>query len=94
MLVTSLQYIYIYNKSNYSFFKFDIVSFYPSIKKLIDAIQWARSYINISVQEVDIIMHCKKMFIFLEDECWVKKNDLSSDVSTGSLDSAEVCELV
>ena len=34
------------------------------------------------------------MFIFLEDECWVKKNDLSSDVSTGSLDSAEVCELV
>ena len=36
----------------------------------------------------------RKMFIFLEDECWVKKNDLSSDVSTGSLDSAEVCELV
>ena len=83
-------------KSNYTFFKFDIVSFYPSIKRklLTDAIQWARSFTNISVQEVNVIMHCRKMFLFFEDECWVKKNDPCFDVSMGSLDSAEVCELV
>ena len=39
-------------------------------------------------------MHCRKMFLFFEDECWVKNNDPSFDVSMGSLDSAEVCELV
>ena len=51
-------------KSNYTFFKFDIVSFYPSIKRklLTDAIQWARIFTNISVQEVNVIMHCRKMF--------------------------------
>ena len=40
------------NKSNYTFFKFDIVSFYPSIMKklLTDAFRWARSFIDISVQ--------------------------------------------
>ena len=34
------------------------------------------------------------MFLFFEDEWWVKNNDPSFDVSMGSLDSAEVCELV
>ena len=83
------------NKSNCTFFKFDIVSFYPSIKKklLTNAINWARSFINISVQEVNVIMHSRKMCLFFEDECWVKSNDPSLDVSMGSLDSAEVCEL-
>ena len=84
------------NKSNFTFFKFDIVSFYPSIKKelLTNAIQWARSFTNINEQEVNIIMLCGKMFLFFEDECWVKKNEPGFVVSIGSLDSAEVCELV
>ena len=53
------------NKSNCTFFKFDIVSFYPSIKKklLTDAIQWARSFTNVSVQGVNVIMHFWKMFL-------------------------------
>ena len=39
-------------------------------------------------------MHCRKMFLFHQEECWVKKTDPDFDVSMGSLDSAEVCELV
>ena len=39
-------------------------------------------------------MLCRKMFLFFEDECWVKKNEPGFVVSMGSLDSAEVCELV
>ena len=39
-------------------------------------------------------MHCRKMFLFYQDECWVKKTDPSFDVSMGGLDRAEVCELV
>ena len=84
------------SKKNKTFFKFDIVSFYPSIKKelLINAIKWARMHTSISDEELNIVLHCRKTFLFFQDECWVKKSDQEFDVSMGSLDSAEVCELV
>ena len=82
--------------SKKTFLKFDIVSFYPSITKelLSKAIKWAAGITPITKEEVDIIMHCRKTFLFHKDECWVKKTDPSFDVSMGGLDSAEVCELV
>ena len=84
------------NKQNKTFFKFDIVSFYPSItaKLLRDAISWAKSVITISDSDMKLIFHCRKMFLFLEDDVWVKKDNPDFDVSMGGLDSAEVCELV
>ena len=84
------------DKAQKTFFKFDIVSFYPSIqeKLFMDAINWAKSLTNISKDEVNIILHCRKMFLFYQNECWVKKDNQDFDVSMGSLDSAEVCELV
>ena len=79
-----------------TFLKFDIVSFYPSISKelLTKTIKWAASITHVTNEEVDIIMHCRKTFLFHKDECWVKKTDSCFDVSMGGLDSAEVCELV
>ena len=84
------------NKNRKTFLKFDIVSFYPSIseKLMSSAISWAKSITNISDSEVSVIMHCRKMFLFYDGECWVKKSNPDFDVSMGSLDSAEVCELV
>ena len=84
------------NKHNKTFFKFDIVSFYPSItaKLLRDAISWAKAFISISDSDMKLIFHCRKMFLFLEDDVWVKKDNPDFDVSMGGLDSAEVCELV
>ena len=83
-------------KSKKTFFKFDIVSFYPSIteKLLKDTISWARTIIPFSKEEESIILHCRKMFLFFEGDCWVKKSNQNFDVSMGSLDSAEISELV
>ena len=86
----------IQSKPKKTFFKFDIVAFYPSITKelLTSAIKWAKNTAGITEKEVSIIMHCRKMFLFHQEECWVKKTDPDFDVSMGSLDSAEACELV
>ena len=84
------------SKHQKTFFKFDIVSFYPSIKQtlLMEAISWAKTYTTVPADELNVVLHCRKMFLFFEDECWVKKDNSNFDVSMGSLDSAEVCELV
>ena len=84
------------DKPRKTFFKFDIVSFYPSIteKLLRTAITRASEFTAVTAREVNIIMHCRKTLLYFEDVCWTKKDNPSFDVSMGSLDSAEVCELV
>ena len=84
------------NKRDLKFIKLDIESFFPSIteKVLKDAIQWARNYISITPDDEEIIFHCRKTFLFNEECVWVKSNNAKFDVTQGSLDSAEVCELV
>ena len=54
-----------------TFFKFDIVAFYPSITKelLTSAIKWAKNTLGIKEKEVSIIMHCQKMFLYHQEEC-------------------------
>ena len=78
-----------------TFFKFDLVSFYPSITEqlLMNAVTWARTITNISEQELKVIRHCRRNFLFFQNECWVKKENEAFDVGMGSPDSAEVCEL-
>jgi len=39
-------------------------------------------------------MHCRKSLLFCETESWVKKSGAEFDVTMGSFDGAEVCELV
>mgnify|MGYP001294396990 CR=1 FL=1 len=50
--------------------------------------------VNISKEEMETIMHCRKTFLHYNQNAWVKKENSDFDVSMGSLDSAEVCELV
>ena len=85
------------NKSNHTFVIFDIDSFYPSISEnlLKNAISYAKQYVTITDQEVDIIMHSRKSLLFDQGTAWIKKNDDGLfDVTMGSYDGAEVCELV
>ena len=84
------------SKSKLSFFKFDIVNFYPSISEsvLLEALAWAKQLTHITNEEANTIMHCRKSFLFYGQDSWVKKGDSNFDVGQGSLDSAEVCELV
>lgn len=86
------------NKNNASFICFDIVELYPSIteKLLSDAIEFASEYVNISPFEKQIILHAKQTLLFNSDVPWVKKDapDGLFDITMGSYDGAESCELV
>ncbi len=86
----------IQNKHQHTFIIFDIESFYPSISKklLSDAISFAKTYCNITEQDADIIMHARKSLLFNKGTTWVKKDNNMFDVTMGSYDGAEICELV
>ena len=57
---------------------------------------WARSLIDIPNDHITIIKHVRKSLLFHNDKVWVKNNNQHSlfDVTMGSYDGAEVCELV
>ena len=84
------------NKHTLTFFKFDVVSYYPSItqKLFSDTLQWADNFYNFSTQEKEVVQHARKSYLFQNGNPWVKKNDENFDVTMGSYDGAEVCELV
>lgn len=78
------------------FLQFDVVSFYPSIsKKLFEkALNFARTKTQITDDELKIVEHSRNSLLFGPDgSTWSKKNG-TFDVTMGSFDGAEVCELV
>ena len=83
------------SKKNKTFILFDIVSFYPSISHelLTTAITWAKNFCDISKQEEHIIFHAKNTLLYNKGTPWVKKQG-TFDVTMGSFDGAETCELV
>ena len=84
------------NKSKCSFVKFDIVDFYPSISEelLSKAIAYAQSVTTIEEKVIRTIYHSRKSLLFDRDNVWVKKDIPEFDVTMGSYDGAELCELV
>ena len=84
------------NKPEMKFFKFDIIYYYPSISETLlkDTLKWAETFVNISDEEKEVVIHCRKTFLYYDNNCWVKQNNQDFDVSMGSLDSAEICETV
>ena len=84
-------------KENCSFFLFDVVEFYPSISQqlLEDALEFASQYTKITDEEKQIIIHAKKTLLFHDKSPWFKsKQPHLFDVTMGSYDGAETCELV
>ena len=84
------------NKDSLTFIQFDIVEFYPSIseKLLREALNYAKEFIKITAEDVNIIFQTKKTLLFSDEKPWIKKLDKQFDVSMGSWDGAEICELV
>ena len=85
------------NKSRHVFISFDIVDFYPSIsEELLDqAIVWAKQLTTISNDDINIIKHARKSLLFSKNQTWSKKiNATTFDVTMGSYDGAEICDLV
>ena len=84
------------NKHNSSFICFDIEEFYPSISLdlLNKALDFASDYDNITADEKKIIIHAKSSILIYKQQPWQKKGDTTFDVTMGSYDGAETCELV
>ena len=87
------------NKQNQKFFQLDIKDFYPSITEtLLDkSLKYASKITHIDKGITDTIVHCRKSLLFDFKDTWVKTKDGDEDlfdVTMGSYDGAEVCELV
>ena len=83
-------------KKTMKFIQLDVINYYPSITEelLRLAIQWARQFVNISVEEEEIIIQSKDSILFDEGTPWAKKGASKFDVGQGSFDGAECAELV
>ena len=84
------------NRASLKFLKFDIVEFYPSITDdlLAKALEYAKSVTDISDHEETIIWHSRRSLLFNDNSTWIKKQGGDFDVTMGSYDGAEICELV
>ena len=59
-----------------------------------ETLDWAKNYVDISENDIKIIIHSRKIFIFHEGDVWIKNTTQNVDVTQGSYDGAEVAELV
>jgi hypothetical protein len=78
--------------------KFDICDFYPSIsEELLDkAVAYAKLHTEVTDEEVRVIKHTRKSLLFemCEIEICLRLFRNFFDVTMGSFDGAELCELV
>ena len=77
--------------------QFDIKEFHSSISKntLENAIAFAKQFVEIPNQDIRIIKHRRKSLLSYDNQTWNKKSSHDNfDVTMGSYDEAEVCELV
>ena len=85
------------NKNKCTFTVFDIQEFYPSITEdlLKQAILFAQNSVTISPKSIDVIFHSLRSLLYHNDDPWVKKDtSVEFDVTMGSYDGTEVCEIV
>ena len=61
---------------------------------MLNSLQFARQFVDISEQDKHIIMHARRSFLFHNGQPWVKVNNPNHDVTMGSYDGAEICDLV
>ena len=83
------------HKRNVRFIQFDIKDFYPSIseKLLTDSLNWAQDFVNISDNDKNVIFQSRKSFLYYKGQPWEKKTNTDCDVTMGSYDGAEICDL-
>ena len=85
------------DKKNLKFLKFDVEQFYPSITKSLmsNAINMAKLHTNITKEEETILLHARlNALMDTEGNIWEKQTNPEFDVAMGSMDGAEVAELV
>ena len=84
-------------KTRCTFTQLDMMEYYPSISEnILDmANGFAQEHNIFTEKDLRIIKHCRKSLLYVNNEPWKKKNTESCfDVTMGSYDDAEICELV
>ena len=62
---------------------------------MLKSIEHAKLYTSVTQQHFDIILHARKSLLFYKGEPWEKTiNESLFEITVGSYDSAEICELV
>ena len=85
------------NKSKATYTQFDIIDFYPLITKstLINSINYAREYVEITEEQYDIILAYRKTVLKNNGSTWVKSGSDNFDVPfRGGYDSSQIADLV
>ena len=84
------------NKPRLKFIKADMDSFYPSISEelLNKALTWASTLVDVSEEEKNLFVYTKQSLLWDGKEVWVKKGNSLFDVTLGSFDGAEICDIV
>ena len=75
----------------------DIKEYYPSITEetLDKATSFASNHTTVSLEEIRIIKHSRNSLLFHLEQAWKKKESSSCfDVTMGSYDGVELCELI
>ena len=62
------------NKSKTTFIQFDMIEFYPSMTKIviIDSSIYAKKYVEITDEQYQIILACRKTILKNNESTWVK----------------------
>ena len=84
-------------KCRHAFITFDVCEFYPSISEelLMKALDYASKFTKITQQDRHIIIHSKRSLLYHQNSPWTKKNsDSPFDITMGSYDGTETCELI
>ena len=58
------------------------------------SIEYAKSFDTIEHKTLEAILLARKSLLCSKDEIWIKKDNSSFDVTMGSFDGAEICEIV
>ena len=85
------------DKHKRRFIKFEIAEFYPSISEnlLSKSIAYAKSFTKIEDNAINAMKLARNSLLFNKDGTQIKKgDDTLFDVTMGSFDGAEICELV
>ena len=84
------------NKSKNTFIQFDIIDFYPTISKkvLIDSINYAKNYVEITDEQYQIILTCRKTVLKNNESTGIKTGLHNFDVPMGAHVSTPIADLV
>ena len=85
------------DKKSCTFLSFDVIDFYPSINETLplETLEFASEFTAITEDEKEIIMHSKDTLLFHNNSTWQKSNQTNQfDITMGSYDGAETCELI